>query len=118
MYGLELLNSNALSSFSSTEKNSILNKLRSSYTYIQEEMAREGDRVNNVELTQLLSDVGDKLRKMEDDEVDYEAFAETVPRETSIIKDKTVHSSEELDPIEKVANWRKEVHKTSTGYNR
>ena len=116
LYGLELLNSNALSSFSSTEKNSILNKLRSSYTYIQEEMARE-DRVNNVELTQLLSDVGDKLRKMEDDEVDYEAFAETVPRETSIIKDKTVHSSEELDPIEKVANWRKEVHKTSTGYN-
>ena len=117
LYGLELLNSNALSSFSSTEKKSILNKLRSSFTHIQEEMSK--DRVNNVELAQLLSDVGDKLGKMEDDEVDYETFAKTVPHEAaaSIIQDKTVQSSEELDPIEKVANWRKEVHKTSTGYN-
>lgn len=104
-----------MSSFSSTEKKSILNKLRCNFAHIQDQMNSKSEI--NVELTQLLSDVADKLDKMEamEDEAigDYEEFTKTMIGDTN----KPLQSSEELDPIEKVAKWRKEVQKTSTGYN-
>ena len=114
LYGLELLSSNA-SSFTSIEKKSILTKLKSNFETIQGQMKM----VDNVELAQLLSEVGDKLARME-------TFQESDGYDDFVKNAQVVaQSSEELDPIEKVTNWRTDVQKnnggkgvvaTSTGY--
>ena len=65
--------------------------------------------VGNVELAQLLSEVGNKLAKME-------TFQESDGYDDFVKNAQVVaQSSEELDPIEKVANWRTDVQKSNAG---